>query len=311
MLALLGLFVLWSNSFHAIAWLRRDVDAWDLVLLRFAPVGAFCILWFFLSGAGENIRILRSAPLRIAWMGLLIVIAYNLFLNWGQGRVPAGTASLLIATNPFFTYLLALAVRQESPHWRKTAGVILSFIGVYLLLRSQGRAFGPGYGLYALSTLAAPLSWAIATVIGRPLVTRTSPVRVTYLSLMIGSLALLFLAPFDRGVRESVSRFAVTDWIALGHLIVPCTIVGFAVWYAALRRLPASSAAAFVLLNPPLTIGFGSVWGTDRPSTTVLVYGVWILGGVLLSTWRIPSRSSRPGSPASGVLGSARPSTQD
>ena len=168
--------------------MRQSVGAWDLVLLRFFPVALFCAIWFFASGAGENVRLLARSPARIGTIGLLIVLSYNLFLNWGQGRVPAGTASLLIATNPLLTYLLALAIRQEKLRWRKVAGMAMSFAAVYLLLADQGRRFGPGYGLYALSVLGAPLSWAVATVIGKPLVGRESPLRVVYLALTVGSL---------------------------------------------------------------------------------------------------------------------------
>jgi drug/metabolite transporter (DMT)-like permease len=103
-------------------------------------------------------------------------------------------------------------------------------------------------------------------------------------------------------------RFSTIDWIALTHLTVLCTIVGFAIWYGALRRLPASSVAAFVLLNPPLTILFGPIWGTEQPSGSVLVYGTWILAGIILSTWRVPDSSARTARSALGMLGSVRSS---
>ena len=303
---MLALFVVWSNSFHAIAWLRRSIGTMDLVTLRFAPVGAFCVTWCLLNDPLHNLNLLLTHPVRIIALGILIVPAYNIFLNWGQGQVPAGTASLLIAMNPLFTYLLALAIRQEHHRRRKTAGLILSFVGVYFLLRSQGRTFGPGYGLHALSILAAPFSWAIGTVVGKPLVTRESPVRVTYLSLAVGSLPFLLFMPFDRTLRQAMGGFSATDWFAVIHLSLLCTILGFVVWYAVLRKLPASSVAAFVLLNPPLTIAFGPLWGTDRPTGAVLGFGAWILAGVILSTWKIPDTMSRFGHRAAGVLDTSR-----
>lgn len=299
---MIGLFVIWSNSFHAIAWLRRSIGAYDLLLARFAPVGAFCLVWCILDEPLHNLAILRRSAIRIVLMGLLIVPGYNLFLNWGQGRVPAGTASLLIAMNPLFTYLLALLIRQEHHRPRKTMGLFLAFVGVYLLLRSQGREFGPGYGLHALSVLAAPASWAVATVLGKPLVNRESPIRVTYLSLAVGSIAFLIIAPFDTGFRTKIGSFTAGDWIAQIHLSVLCTILGFAVWYAALRRLPASSVAAFVLLNPPLTIAFGPVWGTDQPTASVIGFGAWILAGIVVSTWGIPDLVTRAGTKAADIL---------
>ena len=241
-------------------------------------------------------------------MGILIVPTYNIFLNWGQGQVPAGTASLLIAMNPLFTYAIALVISQESHRWRKSLGLVLSFTGVYLLLIYQGRSFGPGYSLHALSVLAAPLSWAIATVVAKPLVTRESPLGVTYLSLGVGSIPFLLVAPFDHTLRIAIGRFTMEDWFAITHLSLMCTIIGFAIWYASLRRLPASSVAAFVLLNPPMTIAFGPLWGTDQPTGAVIGFGAWILAGIIFSTWKISDTVMHAGSAVIGVFDSIEPS---
>lgn len=307
-LALLFLFLLWSNSFHAIAYLRRSVGAWDLVVLRFAPVAVFSLTWILLHDPLHNLRLLIENPVRIVLMGLLIVPTYNVLLNWGQGQVPAGTASLLIAMNPLFTYALALVTRQETHRVRKSLGLLLSFVGVYLLLITQGRSFGPGYGLRALAVLGAPLSWAIATIVAKPLVTRESPLGVTYLSLAVGSVPFLLIAPFDHTLRLSIGAFTLEDWFAITHLSLFCTIIGFAIWYASLRRLPASSVAAFVLLNPPMTIAFGPLWGTDQPTGAVIGFGAWILAGIILSTWRIPDTVAHAGSAVLGVFDSIEPS---
>jgi drug/metabolite transporter (DMT)-like permease len=309
-LALVFLFLLWSNSFHAIAYLRRSVGAWDLVVLRFAPVAVFSLTWILLHDPLHNLRILIENPVRIAFLGLLIVPIYNVLLNWGQGQVPAGTASLLIAMNPLFTYALALVIRQERHRLRKSVGLMLSFTGVYLLLIQQGRSFGPGYGLHALSVLAAPLSWAIATIVAKPLVTRESPLGVTYLSLAVGSVPFLLIAPFDHTLRVAIGGFTLEDWFAITHLSLMCTIIGFAIWYASLRRLPASSVAAFVLLNPPMTIAFGPLWGTDQPTASVIGFGAWILAGIILSTWRIPDTVTNAGNAVLGVLDSIEPSVR-
>lgn len=284
-LILIFLFLLWSNSFHAIAWLRKSIDARDLVVARFAPVGLFCLVWFFASGWRENLRILGAHGLRIAIGGLLIVPIYNICLNWGQGQVPAGTAALLIATNPFFTYLIALCVRQEGFAWRKTLGLLVSFAGVYLLLRSQGRSFGAGYLVHAVALLGAPVAWAAATVMGRPLVQRESPLRVLFLSLSVGSIFLVPVACLDQTLIHAARLWHWADWAWLFHLSVMCTIVGYSIFYAALRHLPASSVAAFVLLNPPLTLAFGQLLRTEHLSSSLLGFGALILLGVLVSTW--------------------------
>ncbi len=290
--AMFGLFVIWSNSFHAIAWMRRSVSAWDLITLRFAPVGLFCLVWALLSSPRENLRLLRQYRGRFLLMGILTVPVYNLCLNWGQGQVPAGTAALIIAMNSVFTYVIAVLIKQERFQRRKTIGLSVAIVGLVLLLQSQGKSFGAGYNLHALVTLGAPLSWACSTLLGRPVVQRESPLRVTYLSIGIGSAPFLLLAIVQPGIHRWLAGMSTADAVSWVHLWLLCTIVGFAIWFSALKHLPASSVAAFVLLNPPLTMAFVPIWGTETLHATVLGFGTIILAGILVSVW--PGRALTP-----------------
>ncbi|MFC1572116.1 DMT family transporter [Candidatus Eisenbacteria bacterium] len=283
---LLFLFVIWSNSFHAIAYFRRtlSVGAMDLLTLRYGLVVPFCLVYCLLCWRKFG-RLVRQDGWRILIVGLLSVPGYNLTLNWGQARVPPATASLLIATNPIFTYLLAMFLLDERPRWAKIIGLTVSFLGVYGLLRVQHGQFGGGYVVYALVVLIAPACWALATVIGKPLTARHDPLLFTYAATGVGSLpSFIALAAGAGETHQVLASMNATGWIALLHLSILCTILGFAIWFWALRHLPASSVAAFVFLNPPLTLLFGLYWSTEVFNWTIVVFGLLILGGVALSS---------------------------
>jgi drug/metabolite transporter (DMT)-like permease len=101
----------------------------------------------------------------------------------------------------------------------------------------------------ALVLVLAPLSWAVYTVMGRRLPAAASALDTTYALLFVGSLPLLALA------TPTMARGLLAHPGALGaalYLAVPCTLVGYAGWVWALKRLPAGEVAAFVFLNPPL-----------------------------------------------------------
>jgi drug/metabolite transporter (DMT)-like permease len=289
-LALVVLFVVWSNAFHAIAYFRRDlgVSASGLIMLRFGPVTLFCLAWCLWRW-----RACRELFARHGWrviaMALCMIPAYNLALNWGQLRVSPATASLLVSLNPVFTLILAIACLGEKPGVRKLAGMALAFLGVYLLVRAQHASFGSTYLPYALVVLLAPLSWAIATVTGKAISHRADPLLLTFAATGLGSLPFLVaLIAGLEGTHETLSALTGIGWAALAHLTILCTIAGFAVWFWALRLLPASTVAAFVFLNPPLTALFGMVWRTEPFQWSVAVFGSVTLAGVALSTisWR-------------------------
>jgi drug/metabolite transporter (DMT)-like permease len=206
--ALVGLFVVWSNSFHAIAYLRRElhVSAMNLVTLRYGPALPFALAYCL-----ARRRALRELLARDGWavalMAFMTIPGYNLALNWGQARVPPVTASLIIAMNPVFTLVLALLFLGERARALKIAGMAVAFLGVYLLIRTQQQAFGDGYLPYALVVLLAPLAWAIATVVGKPITARTDPLLLTFASMALGSLPFA-VAPAP--VASATARAACT-----------------------------------------------------------------------------------------------------
>lgn len=289
------LFVIWSNSFHAVAYFRRDlgVSAPALVTLRYGPVGLFCLLWV-VAKRREARSLLAQDGWKLLLMGALLVPGYNLALNWGQIRVPPATASLIITMNPVFTYLLALAFLRERASRMKFLGLAVAFLGVFLLVRVQQGSFGAGYSLYALVVLAAPLSFALSTILGKPITGRADPLLVTFASTGLGSLPFLAaLVAGLGGVHSTLRELTAVGWVALLHLSILCTIVGFAAWFWALKYLSASSVSAFVFLNPPLTALFGALWGTEEFHWSTLVFGLMTLAGVALSTGVFQRSASR------------------
>lgn len=296
LLVMFLLFVIWSNSFHAIAYLRKDagVSATGLVTLRYGFVAPFCIVYCALKW-----REFRTLMARRGWsvllMGALIVPAYNLALNWGQGRVPPATASLIITMNPVFTYLLALVFLGEKARWSTFVGLAIAFLGVYLLVTTQNRSFGGGYILYALVVLLAPLSWACSTVLAKPVTRDHDSLLITFAATGLGSLPFLItLVAGTGGVHPILRDLSTVGWISVLHLSILCTIVGFAAWFWALRHLPASTASAFVFLNPPLATLFGILWGTEAFHWTTAAYGALTLLGVALSTGLLRRPGGRP-----------------
>ncbi len=292
--ALVVLFVFWSNSFHAISYLRRDLDlsALATVAMRFGPAVPFCVVYCLLKWK-DLVRMMRRDWWAVLIMGGLMVPGYNLSLNWGQGLVPPPTASLIIAANPVFILILSALLLHDRPRFTQILGMAVSFLGIYLLIRSQHREFGDVYLPYALVVVLAPLSWALATVLGKPATARSDPLLLTFAATALGSIPFLGLLIFNTGGSfDAMLALDTTGWISILHLTVLCTIVGFAIWFWALRRLPASTVAGFVFLNPPFTFFFGALWGTSEMRLTTALFGLLTLAGVAISTGRISLRRS-------------------
>lgn len=282
------LFVIWSNSFTAIRHLREILSPMDLVLVRFLPVAMICLVYLLAKRdrRRESAELLRHSWLRIAGLGLTGVAGYNFFLYLGQTEIKPGAAALLTTLAPLFTLLLAVPILKEKVPVRSRIGIVIAFLGLYIVIR-WGRVGMGRVGVtnaemkYALIAALAPLSWAFYTIIGKELVRRHSPITVTYLALIIGTVPLLAL--LDRPFFETVAAMSHTHVIAALYLSILCTIVGFSMWVTGLKHLPATSVASFVYLNPPLAALFGWLLFGEQVTSMFLLGSAIVLGGLSLA----------------------------
>jgi O-acetylserine/cysteine efflux transporter len=303
-LAVLGLFALWANSFVAIGFLlgaEHAAPRFDFVGLtaaRFGLVGLGSAFWLLFFRRRAALALLRRHGGPIAISGGLNVIVYNFALNYGQASgVPAPIASLATALAPLFLLVLGAVMLGEALPRRRIAGFAVALAGMAMVGAARG-AFQPGASRYLLSLLViavAPLSFAIYTVLSRPLLTgdgtpgsRVDPELWTFAIFAVGGLPLAALLPF-RGGRELVA-LDLPGWGALAFLTLLCTVVGFLVWVRLVRVLPASAVGLTIFLNPPMTTLSKLALAAAFPATfqfTVLPLelagGLVLLGGVALA----------------------------
>ena len=187
-----------------------------------------------------RLRLVASALLNVsAWMGLT-----TLSLLW----LNAGEAATLAYTMPVWAALLAWPILGEQLGLHRIAALILGISGVAVLL--GGDVFQaetdklPGVAI----ALAAAMLFALGTVVSKrwPLV--MDPIALTAWQVGIGCTVLLAASL----VLEHPHLLGMHwfGWAALTYTAVVSLGICYLMWFAALRRLEASTAAIGTLLTP-------------------------------------------------------------
>jgi len=283
------LFLIWSNAFTTIRLLREIFQPMELVLLRFLPVSIYCIIFLAVSSSRRKdvSEAIRSHPLQMLLMGIAGVAGYNIFLYMGQGEIKPGAAALLTTLSPIFTLILAIILIREKVPWRRALGIFIAFIGLYYVVGWGKVGMGKVTDIahaeikYALITSLAPLSWSFYTIIGKSVLKKHSPVVVTYLTIIIGTMP--FLPFLTSGFFEKVQSMQLIHWIALTHLSIMCTIIGFLIWFSALKQLPATTVSSFVYLNPPFATFFGWLFFKEEVTIHFVLGSAVVLTGLYLA----------------------------
>lgn len=200
-LLLIGLSILWGGSFFFIGVAVQALPPFTIVAAR---VGLAMLVLLVVLRA-MKIDLPRGGSLWLAFIGLGLlnnVIPFTLFV-WAQAQVPSGLASILNATTPISTVLVAHVVTtDEKLTPNRLLGVLLGFAGVAAML-GPDLLSGLGDNLLAQGAcLLATLSYACAAIYGRrfgrlgiaPLVTAAGQLVVST-ALML-PLALLIEQPW-------------------------------------------------------------------------------------------------------------------
>ncbi len=163
---LLALAALWGGSFFFNAVAVRELPSFTLVWLRVAVAAATLLLALRLFGLPmpTGTRVWAA----FFGMGLLNNALPFVLIVWGQHRIASGLASILNATTPLFTVLVAhLLTPDERVTPLKGAGVVVGFAGAAVMIGPDGVG-GLGAGFLAqLACLAGALSYAFAGIFGR------------------------------------------------------------------------------------------------------------------------------------------------
>ena len=183
-LAAAGTVLLWASAFPAITVAVRGLGPAGLAVARLAVASAALALvapWL-----GVRRPKLGDLPL-IALCGLAGMTGYQLLLNAGERVVPAGTASLLVATAPVYSSLLAVAFLGERSSGRRWAGSAVALAGTALIAVSHGL----GFGTSALIVLAAAVLQGIFHTAQKPLLARYTGFEVTAYAMWAGTVFVL------------------------------------------------------------------------------------------------------------------------
>lgn len=163
---LLALAVLWGGSFFFNGVAVRELPSFTLVWLRVAVAAATLLLVLRLLGQ----RMPAGGRIWAAFfgMGLLNNVLPFALIVWGQHHIASGLASILNATTPLFTVLVAhLFTPDEKLTLLKAAGVAVGFAGAVSMIGPDAPG-GLGTGVLAqLACLAGALSYAFAGIFGR------------------------------------------------------------------------------------------------------------------------------------------------
>lgn len=289
LLILLG--VIWGSGFFFAHIAVTEIPPLTLVLLR---VGIAAVaLHVYLQAIGVSF-----APALSRWRLFVALSLSNNIVPFaliftGQTVLGAGVASVLNATTPFWTIIIANAfTRDEKASWNKVAGVLLGIGGTAIMIGPGLIAGlgGPAWAKFAL--IGAAISYAIALIVARRFRGMPSTLVATG-QVSTSTVIMIPVALLANGTSGMVDLSALA-WLSVLALALLSTSLGYLLYFTIIARAGATNASLVTLIVPMSAILLSAIFLGERLHLFEVAGMALIAGGLLTIDGRLLPKTLQP-----------------
>jgi drug/metabolite transporter (DMT)-like permease len=258
-LFLLG--AIWGGSFFFARIAVAEIPPLALVLFRVAI--AAIALHLYLLARGPSLKLALPHASSFFLLALLNnVIPFSLIFAW-QTVLGAGLASVLNATTPFWTLIIAnMLTSDEKLSWNKVAGILLGVAGTAVMI-GPGLIAGLGGPVWAkFALVGASLSYAFALIVARRF-KGVPPALVATGQLTASTVVML---PVVLVMHGTVGLFDASApvWTAVLALALVSTAFAYLLYFNVIASAGATNASLVTLIVPASAIMLGAIFLGER-----------------------------------------------
>jgi drug/metabolite transporter (DMT)-like permease len=288
-IVLIATLMLWSGNWIVARAVREEIAPGIATVGRLAIVLALLVPFAF-GGLRQKLpRLTRRDWKVLAALGFTGG-GLHLGLQWlGLHYTTATSGILYLSMSPIFILVMAAPLGERIGP-RQSAGVAVSFCGVYLIA-TQGRPAVPSFNIGDMMALASMMMWAGYTVLLR---VRRDSLSTIELLVMVCAFGLFFMTPWLAFEILLQAKVELTPAGTLGVLYsaIGSLLLAYAGWSYVVRRLGAARAGVTMHLMPAMGVALAAIFLGEYPRWFHFAGIALILAGVALSSFRASSPSS-------------------
>ena len=202
---------------------------------------------------------------------------YMLGFNKGCETIPAATGSIILATSPVVTAILARVLYKEKLKALQWIATFIEFSGVILITVMRG-AFSANKGLLWL--FLGIISVSVYNILQRKLTKTYSGMQACAYSIFAGTLMLAIFSPKAIQEVQSAPPIQLLYLLIMG---VFSSALAYITWAIAFKKAKiASSVSNYMFITPFITSTLSFFLAGEIPDMPTILGGSIILSGMLL-----------------------------
>jgi len=278
--AYIGIIIIWSTTPLAIQWSSEDVGFLFGVTARMCVAVILCLI------------LLLLLRLRLSWVGserqsyiasALGIYGAMICVYWGAQFIPSGLIAVVYGLFPLVTTIMAPLWLKETL-WRpsKLVGIVLALIGLIVIFDPRVQ-------------LDTAMLFGVSGVLASVFLHATSMLWVKKIGGDVGALKLT-----TGGLVIATPLYMITWFIidgqwpaeitlktggAILYLGIIGSVLGFFLFYYALKHLPADAIAITTLITPVTALSIGYWVNDEQFAPQIFIGTIIILMGLVFHQW--------------------------
>ena len=291
-LALAAVCIIWGTTYLALRIAVLHFPPFLFTALRQTIAGLLLIgmvmaiakpLW----PSGDHI-------IRQAIGGFFMISLGNGLVAWAELHIPSGIAAIICSLMPVMVILINLSInREERPTIPIFLGVLIGMAGIVMIFGEHVSEFSKSEYLLGIAmTVLAVLSWAAGSIWIKKYPNDVNPFINAGLQLFFGG---LFLFPVSLMFDDlSQVTWSGEAFYSLLYLIAFGSIIAYASYMYALKKLPMTIVSLYAYVNPLVAVVLGWLILDEKLNVKIwfailiTVAGIYIVnrGYQLRSLWK-------------------------
>ncbi|MGA0348720.1 MAG: DMT family transporter [bacterium] len=285
------LSVVWGGSFFFNGIALQEFPTLSIVTAR-VGLAALALL-FLMKMLGQGIQLNRQILKAFFGMSFLNNVVPFSLIVWGQQHIASGVASILNATTPLFTMLVAhWFTTDEKINPRRLLGVLTGMGGVGLMMGLDSMETSGFHLLGQSAILLAAFSYGLAGVYGK----RFAQLGISPLATATGQLCAssMILIPLTLWIDQpwTMAMPSIEGMGSLLGIALLSTALAYVIYFRLLKTAGATNLLLVTLLIPVSAIILGvflldeSLEPQHLSGMAVISLGLLIMDGRLLQFFR-------------------------
>ena len=279
-IALAAVCLIWGTTYLALRIAVMHFPPFLFTALRQTTAGF--ILVSFLITVGKVSFPGKDLIWRQAIGGFFMMTLGNGLVAWAEMHIPSGIAAIICSLMPVVVILINLGLsKDEKPTLPIVLGVAVGLIGVLLIFSEHVSEFSKTeYLIGIIMTFMAVLAWAGGSIWIKKKNTDSNPFVNAGLQMFFGGLWCFPLSlMFDD--LSSVSWSAEAGYSLL-YLIVFGSLIAYASYSYALRKLPMTIVSMYAYINPLVAVLLGWLVLDEKLNAKIIVAFLLTVAGIYI-----------------------------